>query len=148
MELKEAEKQARMLMTAHGVGYLKFDFDNAKRRLGATHCIRVRDAVIPQKITLSKHYVLLLPEDEVRDVMLHEIAHALTPGHKHDAVWRATARKIGAKGTRCAAPSASPAAPIHGMCPKCNVKVTEHHRMPRSTWVHRTCRTVLVYERV
>lgn len=141
-----------MLMTAHGVGRLDFAFDNAKRRLGATHVYRAKNADgkvvhIPTKITLSKHYVLLLPEDEVRDVMLHEIAHALTPNHGHDHVWRAAARKIGAKGTRCATPSAAPPAPIAGMCPKCSVKVSEHHRKPRAAWVHKTCRTPLVYHR-
>lgn len=33
------------------------------------------------------------------DVVLHEIAHALTVGHGHDRVWKATARAIGADPT-------------------------------------------------
>jgi predicted SprT family Zn-dependent metalloprotease len=92
---------------------------------------------------------VLLPEDEIRDVILHEIAHALA-GHKagHGPVWKAAARKVGAKPSRCAAPSARPPAPIEGRCPKCDVKVSEHHRMPRAKYVHRTCRTLLTYVRL
>src|SRR5690348_10686263 len=111
MELQEIERHAKALMTLHGVGSLQFAFDNGKRRLGATH-IRImnkgaRDELrIPYKITLSRHYAILLPADEIRDVILHEIAHALTPTNGHDAVWQAAARKVGAKPERCAAPSA------------------------------------------
>lgn len=148
MELVEIEKHAKALMTAHGVGSLEFAFDNGKRRLGATHTLRIGNTVLAKKITLSKHYAVLLPKEEIHDVILHEIAHALTPGHGHDAVWKAACRKVGAKPSRCAVPSARPAAPIEGRCPKCDVKVSEHHRMPRAVYVHRTCRTRLAYVRL
>lgn len=150
MELHEVEKQAKALMTAHGVGRLRFEFDGGKRRLGATHYVRANcGTVLAEKITLSKHYAVLLPKEEVHDVILHEIAHALAGyGHGHDHVWKAAARKIGAKPERCATPSARPPATIEGRCPKCDVKVSEHHRMPRSTYVHRTCRTRLEYIRL
>lgn len=148
MNLNEVEKQAKALMTAHGVGSLGFAFDNGKRRIGACHYKRIGNTVLAKKITLSRHYAVLLPKEEIRDVILHEIAHALTPGHGHDAVWKAACRKVGAKPSRCAAPSASPAAPIEGRCPKCDVKVSEHHRMPRAVYVHRICRTRLTYVRL
>lgn len=149
MDLKEIERDAKALMTAHGVGSLKFAFDGGKRRLGATHFLRIGNTSLPQKITLSRHYAVLLPKDEIRDVMLHEIAHALAGRDAgHGPVWKAAARKVGAKPTRCATPSAKPAAAIEGRCPKCGVKVSEHHRMPRSVYVHRTCRTRLVYIRL
>ena len=149
MELKEAEKQAKALMTAHGVGHIPFAFDNGKRRLGATHFRTIGNTTLPIKISLSRHYVVLLPEDEIRDVVLHEIAHALAGKDAgHGPLWRVAARKVGAKAQRCAVPSARPAAPIEGRCPKCDVKVSEHHRMPRAKYVHRTCRTLLTYVRL
>ena len=141
MELTEIERQAKALMTVHGVGYLEFAFDRGKRRLGATHILKIGNASIPQKITLSKHYAVLLGMDELRDVILHEIAHALTPGHGHNAVWKAAARKIGAKPERCAAPSAAPEHPIVGYCTKdgCGKVVVKMHRLPLRVSYHRTC---------
>lgn len=148
MDLTTAENMARTLMTEHGVGRLDFAFDRAKRRLGACHYYTIAGTPIPAKITLSRHFVPLLSEDEVRDVILHEIAHAQTPGQHHNAVWRAAARKIGARPQRCAAPSVRPPAPIEGRCPTCDVKVSEHHRMPRAVYVHTPCRTRLTYVRL
>ena len=40
--------------------------------------------------------------EEVRDTILHEIAHALVgPGHGHDAVWKRQCIEIGARPVRC-----------------------------------------------
>lgn len=152
MELKEIERHARALMTAHGVGSLEFAFDGGKSRLGATH-IRIfnkgtrNETRIPYKITLSKHYAVLLPADEIRDVILHEIAHALTPAHNHDAVWKAAARKVGAKPQRCARPSASPTRAVVGKCDPCGKVVSEGHRLPQRIYIHATCKRALTYYR-
>ena len=148
MELKEAERMARTLMTQHGVGRIQFAFDGGKRRLGATHMLNVSGSKIPTKITLSRHYVVLLPEAEVKDVILHEIAHALVPNANHGPAFMAMCRKVGAKPARCAQPSARPQHNIEGRCPKCDCKVSEHIRMPRAAYIHRTCRTRLEYVRL
>lgn len=149
MELREIEKHAKALMTAHGVGRLEFAFDNGKRRLGCTHFVRIGDTFLAKKISLSRHYAVLLPDDEIRDVILHEIAHALAGREaNHGPLFMRKCREVGAKPARCATPSARPAAPIEGRCPKCETKVSEHHRMPRAVYVHRTCRTRLVYVRL
>tara|TARA_R110000824_G_scaffold180896_1_gene361465 strand:+ start:1819 stop:2307 length:489 start_codon:yes stop_codon:yes gene_type:complete len=40
--------------------------------------------------------------EESKDVVLHEIAHALTgPGHGHNLTWKRMCRKVGAKPERC-----------------------------------------------
>ena len=40
--------------------------------------------------------------EETKDVVLHEIAHALTGrGHGHDAVWKRMCIKVGARPERC-----------------------------------------------
>ena len=52
-------------------------------------------------ITLSKPLCLLNDETQVRDTILHEIAHALTLGHGHDNTWKRKCVEIGAKPIRC-----------------------------------------------
>lgn len=47
-------------------------------------------------IELSSHYVDNNTAELVQDTILHEIAHALTPGDKHGQLWKAACRRIGA----------------------------------------------------
>ena len=94
MELEKAKKLAIELMIKHNLHYWEFKFDSAKRRFG---CCFYEEKLI----TLSKHLVLLNSEEEVKDTILHEIAHALTPGQHHNKIWRQKAIEIGCSGTRC-----------------------------------------------
>ncbi len=48
-----------------------------------------------KEITISKYLIQLGTDEEILYMILHEIAHALTPGHGHDRVWRRKAREIG-----------------------------------------------------
>ena len=50
-------------------------------------------------IILNGHHIDLHPEAEVISTIKHEVAHALTPGHGHDAVWAAKATEIGCDNT-------------------------------------------------
>lgn len=96
MELIKAKELALELMNFHGLiekGW-RFEFDSAKRRFGVC---RYRT----KTIGLSKHLVSLNEVARVKNTILHEIAHALTPGHHHDFVWRAKAIEIGCDGNRC-----------------------------------------------
>src|SRR5690606_5988298 len=82
-------------MDEHGLDAWTFAFDRARVRAGACH---FRD----RRITLSRAITEVQDEAEVRETVLHEVAHALVgPRHGHDAVWRRTARSIGATGERC-----------------------------------------------
>jgi len=96
MNLSKAEKKANELLTKHGLtkkGW-RFEFDNAIRRFG---CCKYYS----KTITMSRKLTELNDEENVIDTILHEIAHALTPGHHHDSVWQAKAREIGCDGNRC-----------------------------------------------
>jgi len=95
MHLNDAAAHARNLMETHGLTEWTFGFDNAKRRCGCCSYMK-------KKITLSRYYVELNEAAEVHDTILHEIAHALTPGAKHGPTWRAVAHRIGARPQRCA----------------------------------------------
>lgn len=54
-----------------------------------------------KSIELSTKLVEINDENRVRLTILHEVAHALTEGHGHDAVWRAKLLEIGGDGKRC-----------------------------------------------
>lgn len=125
MDLGEAQRMARALMTEHGLARWRFVFDNAKTRAGVCRPGR-------REIGLSRAITALHSEAEVRDTVLHEIAHALVGAeHGHDAVWRAKAREIGCTGERCVPLTAArPPAPWVGTCPAGH-SVSRHRRPTR-----------------
>jgi hypothetical protein len=60
-------------------------------------------------IILSAHHIDIHPDPEVINTIRHEIAHALTPGHRHDDVWESKAREVGCDNTMaCSTLSLSP----------------------------------------
>lgn len=94
MDLKEAAGLATRLLGEHSLTGWTFAFDRAKVRAGACH----HGA---RRITLSRAITAAHDEAQVRETLLHEIAHALVgPRHAHDEVWRARARAIGSSGER------------------------------------------------
>lgn len=94
MEREDAARLARGLMAEHGLSGWTFRFDRARRRAGLCRYDR-------REISLSGPLTELYDEADVREVVLHEIAHALAGArHGHDAVWRATARSLGSTGRR------------------------------------------------
>ena len=123
MDLDAAHRLAVALLAEHGLEGWRIELDRAKSRAGiCRHDRRV--------IGLSAPVTLLHDEAEVRDTILHEIAHALVgPAHRHDAVWRATARRIGCTGERCVS-AESPRVPgaWQGVCSAGHVY--ERHRRP------------------
>jgi len=71
----------------------RFGFDDGQRRAGAC---------FPQRrlVTVSRQFALEAPWEEVRDTVIHEVAHALTPGQGHGPAWRAAARDLGGSARR------------------------------------------------
>ena len=123
MDRRRALVMAQQLMDEHGLTGWRVQLDNAKRRAGVC---RFTDRVIGLSAPLTE----LHTEAEVRDTVLHEIAHALVgPAHGHDRAWRATAMRIGCSGTRCTDPgSARVEGAWVGVCPAGHVK--DRHRRP------------------
>src|SRR5688572_16549717 len=97
MNLYAARDLAHSLLRQHGLhdaGWT-FRFDHARRRFGSC---RYRAKVV----TLSRHLTFLNDEPQVRDTILHEIAHALA-GHAagHGDEWKRMCVTVGANPRRC-----------------------------------------------
>jgi predicted SprT family Zn-dependent metalloprotease len=53
-------------------------------------------------LSFSRHLIARASAEEMRDTVLHEIAHALAgPRHGHNSKWREIALRIGCNGVRC-----------------------------------------------
>ncbi len=89
------EAHAQHLFNVHRLGSpWFFGWDNATTRFG--QCDHRR-----HRITLSRHLCAAGTKDEVEQVLLHEIAHALVGSRAgHGALWLAEARRIGYRGGR------------------------------------------------
>jgi predicted metal-dependent hydrolase len=93
MDTLKAAILARNLMNEHGLEDWAFKFDTCKASFGS--CRRYK-----KLITLSRLNTQLNYEQGVRNTILHEIAHALSPKPGHGKVWKEVCRKIGAKPER------------------------------------------------
>ncbi|HIZ34771.1 MAG TPA: SprT-like domain-containing protein [Candidatus Ruania gallistercoris] len=124
MDLTGARELARGLLDEHGLHQWSLAFDSAKRRAGLCR-------YDTRTISLSRHLTALYSADEVRETVLHEIAHALAgPKARHGPAWRQVAWEIGATGHRCVAADAPTVpAPWVGMCPAGH----RHERFRRPT---------------
>lgn len=117
---------AHTLLKKHQLHEWCFKFDHAKRRFG---CCNYSNSVI----SLSRHLTRLNDEDEVRDTLLHEIAHALTPGDGHGRKWKAKCLEIGAKPERCyqAEEVEQTLAPYYLYCKHCGIEQPRFRRSRR-----------------
>ena len=129
MNLDDAKTLAISLLHQHGLTGWTFRFDNARRRFGSCR-------YGSKLITLSRPLVYLNDVEQVRDTILHEIAHALAPGAQHGPRWRAACLKVGAIPKRCyteeAVRSPPRAAPRFKFgCGKCDWWVDRRRRPTR-----------------
>lgn len=112
MELAQVRGLGESLLAEHGLTGWTFGFDNARRRAGLC-------GYGARRITVSRTLMALYSHEQVRETILHEVAHALAGAeHGHDAAWRAVAERIGSTGARLVAEDAPRApAPWVGRCP-------------------------------
>ncbi|KRD08599.1 hypothetical protein ASE48_08525 [Mycobacterium sp. Root265] len=124
MTMAQARGEARALLAEHGLVGWTLVFDNAKKRAGQCN-------YRAKTVSLSRYLMATRSADETRMTLTHEVAHALTPGHHHDAVWQRKHRELGGNGHRCfQMEGVDPKAPWIGTCSK----GTEHarYRAPKS----------------
>ena len=127
MKPLEAYALGRELMDKHNLKDWEFTLDDSVRRFG---CCKYRS----KTISLSKKIVELNGVEAVRDTILHEIAHALTPYAGHGLGWKAMCRAIGAKDRRCYTSEevVTPKPKFKAVCDRCKREFFRNRR-PRKT---------------
>jgi predicted SprT family Zn-dependent metalloprotease len=123
----DPNKAARMtwdLLEEHGLDEWSFKWSRAKRFFGFCH-------YTSKQIVLSIYLTELNDEPEVRNTILHEIAHALCgPGAGHNSHWQRVAREIGCDGKRLYDHTKvkAPQPRFLGICPECGKPHPAHRR--------------------
>lgn len=126
MEFESAARMALELMSQHGVGDWSFAWNRRKRSLGLCR-YRTR------RIELSYHFVYANEDAQVRETILHEIAHALA-GEKagHGPLWKTMCLRVGCKPERCDQGEAvMPRGRWTARCAACGKEYSRHRRPAR-----------------
>ncbi|MDQ0893280.1 SprT-like domain-containing protein [Agromyces ramosus] len=89
-----------------------FEFDNAKKRAGLCNYTE-------RRISVSRYLAARYDDDEVHQILLHEVAHAIAgPRAGHGAKWASIASELGFVGNRTHdGEVAHELAPWVGRCP-------------------------------
>ena len=86
---------AYQLFSQHGLENWSFRFDHAKSRAGMCDYSK-------KIISISRRYAKTASQSQIKNTLLHEIAHALVGhSHGHDGIWKSVALEIGCDGRRC-----------------------------------------------
>ncbi|MBH0109769.1 SprT-like domain-containing protein [Salinibacterium sp. NG22] len=111
-ELSRVRVWADALIRLHLDDSWQFTFDNAKTRAGLCNYTHKR-------ISVSRYLAARYEDDEIHQILLHEIAHAMAgPGAGHGAQWKAVAKELGYEGKRLHGGAiADEFAPWVGTCP-------------------------------
>ncbi len=93
-ELHRVRTWAHALIELHLDPSWSFAFDNAKTRAGLCN-------YTDQRISVSRHLAERYDDDEIHQVLLHEVAHALAGTRAgHGPRWKAVAAELGYEGKR------------------------------------------------
>lgn len=126
MELNAAKSLALELIAKHIPGW-RFAWSKKKTVFG---CCRYG----PKIIELSSHMTPHCSDEEVLDTILHEIAHALTPGAGHSVRWRLCFKALGGSGDRCGERLKDLRAYRYHIMYKNKVLSSFHRLSPRREW--------------
>lgn len=111
-ELNRVRTWASALIDLHLDASWSFGFDNAKTRAGLCN-------YTDKRITVSKYLAARYEDDEIHQVLLHEVAHAMAGTRAgHGPRWKAIAADLGYEGKRLhSGETASEFASWVGTCP-------------------------------
>jgi len=122
-ELARVRAWADALIRLHLDHEWTFAFDHAKTRAGLCN-------YTAKRISVSRHIATLSEDDDIHQVLLHEVAHAIAGQRAgHGPRWRKVAAELGYAGGRTHdGPVPTELAPWVGTCP--NGHVSYRYRRP------------------
>ncbi|TFD52059.1 M48 family peptidase [Cryobacterium frigoriphilum] len=123
-DLNQVRRWADALIVLHLDPGWSFGFDNAKKRAGLC-------SFSSKSITVSRYLAARYDDDDVHQILLHEVAHALAgPRAGHGPKWKKVALALGYDGKRTHdGEIADELAPWVGTCPTGHV----HYRYRQPT---------------
>lgn len=119
----EAVQLALQLMHRWGLHDWSFKINRRRRSLGMCY-------VGSRRIELSVIYIRNNSAEHIKETLLHEIAHALTPNHGHDKIWLDVVEQIGGRAKVKCSDAQMPLGHWRAKCPTC-CKTFSRHRKPR-----------------
>jgi predicted SprT family Zn-dependent metalloprotease len=142
MKLSDAQALAESLMIQHRLLFPDHGIWTFHWMDRANICGRCERGT--KRILLSKYYVEHNSDDDIRNTILHEIAHAICPVSGHGRLWKLTAISVGARPRTCA-PEHIAVKPgrYRGTCTDCQEVVVQRHKISKYIVTgchHRNCR--------
>jgi predicted SprT family Zn-dependent metalloprotease len=131
-DLDRVRTWANALISLHLDDSWSFGFDNAKTRAGLCN-------YTARRITVSRYLAARFEDDDIHQVLLHEVAHAVAGTRAgHGAKWKSVAKELGYEGKRLHdGPIADELAPWVGTCPAGHVHY--RYRRPARSLACGTC---------
>lgn len=117
---------AEFLIAKHGLIGWTFKYNTRKKALGLCR-------YSTKTIELQRYHAEQSDLKDIVDTLLHEIAHAMTPGRGHGPEWQAACQQIGAKPERLYhGPKIDVPAKWTLTCPTCGKQVKKHRKPTRN----------------
>lgn len=138
MNKSEAEEFAERELERNGLSDWTFTWFLANRRLGVCK---------PKVKVIGIHEKLADFDEEFRETLLHEIAHALVGAkEKHNFVWAAKCVELGIRPERSVSMSSVPFAINYkfvAFCPVCNENRGGFFRSTNKIWNCKICKSIV-----
>lgn len=123
--MDKAKEMGEELIKEHCPEYT-FKFGHMKTKTGSCHYDN-------KEIKLSKYFVQQESESNVKNTILHEIAHALTEGHHHNSVWYAKAIELGCSGEKhCYRENPIVKGSRVYSCPNCEKEIRAYRKLKKA----------------
>lgn len=136
MTKTELEEKIIPLIKLYAPKGTTFRWSNSTKNFGSCSYKINRYGKVISNFTISISWPIAAINSwkDIEDTVYHEIAHAVTPGHNHDEVWRAVCVALGGNGKRYFMSTANGGkvnVPYkwEGTCPKCGNKFYRNRRV-------------------